>query len=98
MNIKQFLIASCLILLTPFTFAQNFNDLVDQGNDLLDQKQYEQANKLFKQACDGGDAMGCNNLGFLYENGYGVKQSKATAKKYYKKSCDLGFQPACAYQ
>ena len=42
-----------------------------------------------KQACDVGDGAGCFNLGLLYGNGEGVKQSYSKAADYYRKACDL---------
>ena len=39
--------------------------------------------------------MGCFGLGFLYKNGQGVRQDFSTAKQYYGKACDLGFQIGC---
>jgi TPR repeat protein len=32
---------------------------------------------------------GCSNLGFMYEEGKGVKQDDFKALKFYQKSCDL---------
>ncbi|WP_367179176.1 tetratricopeptide repeat protein, partial [uncultured Campylobacter sp.] len=53
------------------------------------------ANKLFSKACDLEIAEGCNNLGYLYESGKGVKKDKSMAKKYYGKACDLGIKRSC---
>jgi len=51
--------------------------------------------RMLKNACDGGDAKGCFNLGFLYEDGQGVRQNFSTANQYYGKACDLGLQLGC---
>ena len=32
--------------------------------------------ELFTKACDGGNAIGCFNLGVMYSNGEGVRQDK----------------------
>lgn len=42
-----------------------------------------------------GDTYGCYNLGVLYENGQGVRQSHAKAAKLYKKSCDMRLELGC---
>ena len=48
-----------------------------------------------KKACDGDDASGCYNLGVMYYNGQGVKQSNANALKYLGKACDGGDAGGC---
>jgi hypothetical protein len=58
-------------------------------------KDYKNAQKLFTKACDGGDAVGCYNLGLMYFNGQGVKQSKSLALKYFAVSCDMKYENAC---
>ena len=35
------------------------------------------------------------NLGILHINGYSVRQSKITAKEWFGKSCDNGYQNGC---
>ncbi|WP_406040568.1 hypothetical protein [Succinimonas sp.] len=41
------------------------------------------------------EVFGCYSLGFLYDNGQGVRQNFQTAKEYYGKACDLGDQDCC---
>ena len=38
----------------------------------------------------------CSDLGSLYYNGYGVRQSYEKAFQYLKKACDLGYGDGCA--
>ena len=59
------------------------------------EQNYKEAFKYFKITCDNGVNLGCGNLGFLYENGKGVRQSYSMAKEYYGKACDLGAQEGC---
>ena len=35
------------------------------------------------------------NLGMMYRNCEGVHQNKATAKEFFDKSCDNGYQNGC---
>ena len=56
---------------------------------------YKTAIKLFKKACDKGDAQGCYNLGVMYANGYGVRQNYKTAKEFLGEACDMGLQVGC---
>lgn len=56
---------------------------------------FSKAAILFQKACDGGNALGCNNLGFMYANGQGVKQDYARAKQLYGKACDLKLELGC---
>ena len=49
----------------------------------------------YKKACNLKDAGACNNIGYFYEYGLGVKQNRPLAKQYYGKACDLGLQLGC---
>jgi TPR repeat protein len=42
----------------------------------------------YREACDFGSATGCTNLGYLYENGRGVKTDKPQAVALYQRGCD----------
>ena len=42
-----------------------------------------------------GDANGCVLVGYLYDNGYGVRQNDSKAMEFYGKACDLGEQKGC---
>ena len=50
---------------------------------------------LWRKACDGGDARGCTNLGFMYEKGQGVTQDDAQALSLYRQGCDGGHAGGC---
>ena len=49
----------------------------------------------YRKSCDLKDETGCFNVGVLFSNGQGVKQNKNTAKQYYGKACDFGYQKGC---
>lgn len=53
------------------------------------------ARPVFQQACDAGDAVGCNDLGYLYASAKGVARDDAKAVELYRKSCDLGAVWGC---
>ncbi|WP_405029544.1 tetratricopeptide repeat protein, partial [Novosphingobium sp.] len=44
---------------------------------------------LFRQACDGDNALGCTNLATLYENGEGVAKDTGKALALYRKTLTL---------
>ena len=50
---------------------------------------------LFRQACDGGNILGCANLGVMYELGTGVPKDRNRAARLYRKACDGGNSEAC---
>jgi TPR repeat protein len=54
-----------------------------------------QAAALYRQGCDGGNAPGCTNLGFLYETGTGVVADAAQAAALYRQGCDGGNAVGC---
>jgi len=85
-----FLSALMLYISIPAMAGSNAKSLFKQGMNAYNSKDYQTARKYYKKACDGGDAKGCNNLGFLYDKGHGVQQNYSIAAKYYKKACDGG--------
>ena len=85
-----------ILVLLVVLFSIGFSkDLTELGNEAYDKGDYQKAAELYQKACDGKVALGCSDLGVLYENGQGVKQNFSTAKQYYGKACDLGFQLGC---
>jgi len=60
-----------------------------------DDSDYNKSNRLFQEACDGGDTWGCNNLGLNYQFGYGVIRDIAKALALYRKACLDGLGEAC---
>lgn len=57
------------------------------SNELID-KDYSSAALAYSMSCDLGNAVSCNELGLLYENGNGVEQSRIKANEYYKVACN----------
>ncbi|WP_314991161.1 tetratricopeptide repeat protein [uncultured Campylobacter sp.] len=85
-----------ILVLLVVLFSIGFSkDLTELGNEAYDKGDYQKAAELYQKACDSGEAFGCTSLGFLYENGQGVKQNFSTAKQYYGKACDLGLRLGC---
>jgi TIR domain/Sel1 repeat len=66
-----------------------------EADSLIGQKQYAQARPLAQKACDGGVMLGCFNLGWLYNNGWGVAQNYKEAASLYKKACGGGVEAGC---
>ena len=60
---KKLILAA--LILSAGLLADDFDDAVKayKAGD------YQKAAKLYQKACDGGNARGCSNLGFLYEKG-----------------------------
>ena len=52
------------------------------------------AEKL-KQACDGGEAKSCFDLGNRYREGEGVAKDLAKAAQLYQKACEAGHAGSC---
>jgi len=45
--------------------------------------------------CSDGDPLACYHTGMLFEEGKGTKPNLSKAKRYYKKSCTLGYGTGC---
>ena len=55
------------------------------GNDYLDKKDYSSAMTWFRKAAERNNSAAENNIGWLYENGFGVKQDYAEAMNWFRK-------------
>jgi hypothetical protein len=59
-------------------------------------KDLARAAALYKQSCDGGNALGCFNLGVMYQAGVGVFNKDATfAASLFGIACDGDVTQAC---
>ncbi len=89
------------------TAAYVFKDVVKSLIDKAKNDPYELAKKAYKRgdvkktiqflnkSCNSGNSLACYNLATMYEAGNDLKQDFLQAKKYYQKSCKLGFELAC---
>jgi TPR repeat protein len=64
------------------------------GLKYYDEKQYDKALEYFLLDADKGFANAQNNLGYMYQNGYGVEKSDMKAVQYYQLAADKGFASA----
>jgi TPR repeat protein len=62
----------------------------------MDTNTKKEAFALFQTGADHGDAASMENLGFLYETGFGVTQDYAKAREWYQKAADKGNADAMA--
>ncbi|MFM8541265.1 MAG: tetratricopeptide repeat protein [Nitrospira sp.] len=83
MNLRYLLLVSTLVTACVFSSCSSAGE--------------SQEVKDYKVQCDRGDAIGCFNLGTMYENGDGVKQSDTGALNYYGKACDLKDEDGCEH-
>lgn len=60
------------------------------GETAFDAKDYAEALKWYRKAAEQGHASGQFHLGYMYENGFGVRQDKDTAKYWYEKATGQG--------
>jgi len=51
--------------------------------------------RLYQDACDGGDMIACNVFGLMYEYGDGVPQDLARATSLYQRTCEGGLLVGC---
>lgn len=69
----------------------------DHGTKHTHKRSFIKAFKYYKKSCSLKDPQGCYNLASFYETGKdGVcKKSDKHAQKFFKISCEGGFEPAC---
>ena len=58
-------------------------------------KDYQKTRLWYEKSAAQRHANAQYGLGFLYENGKGVRQNRTIAKEWYGKACDNGFQDGC---
>jgi len=49
----------------------------------------------YRMACEGGEARGCNGIGWRYLTGRGIDKDIAAGVAAFGRSCDAGHQPGC---
>jgi TonB family protein len=97
-NRTLFVLVVCLAVASIGAIAQDVSspqptrpaDQVQLGNEYLAQKDYSMAMTWFRKAADQGNATARNNVGWLYQNGWGVKQDYVEAMAWYRKAADQG--------
>jgi len=83
-----------LVVLFSVGFSKNLFEL---GQEAYGKGDYQKAVQFYQAACDEGNTGGCcSNLGFLYQNGKGVKQDYQKAAQFYQKACDEGEALGCS--
>ena len=66
----------------------------EAGLNAMDREHYATAYRAWKKLADQGAAEAQNNIGYLHEQGRGVKQSYARAIEWYKKAADQNLAEA----
>jgi len=88
---KKLVLGFCLL------FTVNlYADLVANGFSQYRSNHYQDAIKLWTQACDNGNMDGCYNLAYMYANGKGTLHNEKKAAGLYKRNCDAGDSKACS--
>jgi len=64
------------------------------GLNAIDRQHYSTAFRAFKPMAEQGIAEAQNNIGFLYEKGFGVKRNYATAISWYTRSANQNLPEA----
>lgn len=71
-------------------FGAEEKSLTQQGVEAYKKGKYQKAVELFQKACERGNALGCGNLGVMYDKGEGVKQNKFKAVELFTQACEEG--------
>lgn len=69
-------------------------DVFVAGLKAIDRNHYASAYRSFKPLAENGISEAQNNLGFLYENGFGVKRNYTVAIKWYERAAEQGLPEA----
>ncbi len=93
LKIDGFLPLTILACLS-FSALSVSGDVFVAGLNALDRSHYASAYRSFKPFADNGVAEAQNNLGFLYQNGLGVRRNYNTAIKWYQRAAEQGLAEA----
>jgi hypothetical protein len=66
-----------------------------EAKGLMQAKRYDQAIPLARKACAGGVMNGCNLLGLIYQNGWGVARDDTRARSLFEETCNGGEVSGC---
>ena len=80
----------CCCVASPIVVADAFQ----AGLAALERGHYSTAMRAWLKLARAGAAEAQNNVGHLYEEGYGVSQSYAEAMNWYRQSADQGLAEA----
>ena len=66
----------------------------EKGIEYSENKDYEEAVYWLRKAADQGHEVAQNNLGYMYEKGYGIAKDYKKAVYWYRKAADQGYEVA----
>lgn len=58
-------------------------------------RDYKKVLYYFKKSCDGNDYAACSDLGYMHDNGIGVKKDYKKAVELFDKACNGGIADGC---
>ena len=70
--------------------TSNLEQLYNTGNQCLNDKNYSEALRYFRQAADQNYAPAQDKIGWMYQNGWGVPQSYTQAVEWFRKAANQG--------
>jgi len=85
---------ACLLFLITIHAPSLRAEAFVAGLNAIERTHYATAYRSFKPLAEQGIAEAQNNLGFLYQNGLGVRRNYATAINWYKRAADKGLAEA----
>ena len=92
--VRSFMKGSILLIYLILSSSMLLADVFVAGLNAIDRSHYASAYRSFKPLAENGVAEAQNNLGFLYQNGFGVKRNYNTAIKWYELAADQGLPEA----
>ena len=69
-------------------------EMYEKGEKSYEKGDYSEALRWYRKSAEQGNASGQNDLGYMYENGYGVSKDYSEAVKWYRKAARQGLEAA----
>jgi TPR repeat protein len=82
----------------PVYLRDHAAERAKEGQDLYDQKRFQEAKPILERACSGGEMTACVTLGTVYDPHGGLFNNYddfAMARSLYQKACDGGVMLGC---
>jgi TPR repeat protein len=72
----------------------DYQSIAAVADKFFEKKNYTEAFKWYRKSAEQGSIYNQYQLGYMYENGYGVSKNKDEALKWYRKAAEEGYEDA----
>jgi TPR repeat protein len=94
MNLSNKYLAHFILFIGLFSFA-HAQDTMELASKAFEQRNYNTAMNLYKEACKNRDPKACYEVGLIYQDVIGTAKSYLKSRDYYQKACAGNYGDGC---